>query len=272
MRGGQFPLVLAGSIFRVLPAAEGRRHRSASRKSCREASPACSTPSRHWAPCGSRWPRRAEAPGSPLHLIHSTRRNSPTVQLHIFPDDAAMARAVAIRVTKLVAARPRRFWVCPPAVPRCGSTRSCGRCARRGQTRFLAGDDLQPGRVLRSARRPSGKLSQFMEEHLFQHVNLSRRRIHFLNGKAPDAAARMSTLRSRDRARRRHRSADSRHWRERSHRLQRARRRRSADTHLASPEARNAPHRTPISSTAASPLCPKKRCRWGWARSCAPAR
>ena len=29
----------------------------------------------------------------------------------------------------------------------------------------------------------------FMETHLFAHVNISRRRIHFLNGVAPDPAA-----------------------------------------------------------------------------------
>ena len=61
-----------------------------------------------------------------------------------------------------------------------------------------------------------------MRRHLFDHVNLSPRRIHFLNGAARDVAARMRALRARDRARRRHRPADPRARRERPHRLQRA--------------------------------------------------
>ena len=62
-----------------------------------------------------------------------------------------------------------------------------------------------------SARDDPRSYRAFMQRHLFDHVNLPPRRIHFLNGAARGSSrARMRPLRTRDRARRRHRSADSR--------------------------------------------------------------
>jgi glucosamine-6-phosphate deaminase len=110
------------------------------------------------------------------------------VQLHIFPDDTAMAQAVALRIMKLVAAKPAAVLGLPTG-------RTPVRLYARLRALFAAGkvdfsrvttfnlDEFYGLPVDHAASYRS-----FMDEHLFKHVNLSRRRIHFLNGMDPDAA------------------------------------------------------------------------------------
>jgi glucosamine-6-phosphate deaminase len=104
------------------------------------------------------------------------------VQLHIFPDDVAMARAVALRITKLVAAKPAAVLGLPTG-------RTPVRLYAHLRSLFTAGK-IDFSRVTTfnldefyglPSDHPASYRS-FMEEHLFKHVNLNRKRIHFLNG------------------------------------------------------------------------------------------
>jgi glucosamine-6-phosphate deaminase len=104
------------------------------------------------------------------------------VQLHIFPDDVAMARAVALRITKLVAAKPAAVLGLPTG-------RTPVRLYAHLRSLFAAGK-IDFSRVTTfnldefyglPSDHPASYRS-FMEEHLFKHVNLNWRRIHFLNG------------------------------------------------------------------------------------------
>jgi glucosamine-6-phosphate deaminase len=110
------------------------------------------------------------------------------VQLHIFPDDAAMARAVALRIMKLVAATPAVVLGLPTGRTPVRLYAHLRALAAAGKIDFsqVTTFNLDEFHGL-PAQHPASYRS-FMERHLFRHVNVSRRRIHFLNGMAADAA------------------------------------------------------------------------------------
>jgi glucosamine-6-phosphate deaminase len=108
------------------------------------------------------------------------------VQVHIFPDDNAMARAVALRVMKLVAAKPSAVVGLPTGrtpVHLYAHLRALSAAGKLDLSRVTT-FNLDEFHGL-PAEHPASYRS-FMEEHLFAHVNLSRKRIHFLNGMEPD--------------------------------------------------------------------------------------
>ena len=111
----------------------------------------------------------------------------------------------------------------------------------------------------------------FMDTHLFRHVNLPRRYIHFLNGMASDAEA---ECRRYEATIRKAGGLDllilgigaNGHigFNEPTRSVKPTRTARS------SPPARG--DRTPICSAAVLPTCRERRSRWAWGRSCAAAR
>jgi glucosamine-6-phosphate deaminase len=110
------------------------------------------------------------------------------VQVHIFPDDNAMARAVALRVTRLVAAKPAAVLGLPTGRTPVHLYAHLRALAAAGKLDFsrVTTFNLDEFHGL-PAEHPASYRS-FMDEHLFGHVNVSRKRIHFLNGMESDAA------------------------------------------------------------------------------------
>ena len=109
------------------------------------------------------------------------------MQLHIFPDDAAMARAVALRITKLVAARPAAVLGLPTGRTPVRLYAHLRDLAAAGKLDFSQVTTFNLDEFYGLPADHPASYRSFMEEHLFGHVNISRRRIHFLNGMDSDA-------------------------------------------------------------------------------------
>jgi len=110
------------------------------------------------------------------------------VQVHIFPDDAAMARAVALRITKLVAAKPAAVLGLPTGRTPVQLYAHLRDLAAAGKLDVSQVTTFNLDEFYGLPANHPASYRSFMEEHLFQHVNLNRKRIHFLNGKDGDAA------------------------------------------------------------------------------------
>jgi glucosamine-6-phosphate deaminase len=110
------------------------------------------------------------------------------VQVHIFRDEVAMARAVAERQMKLLAAKPPAVLGLPTGrTPVCLYARLRNLSAA-GRLDFAQVATFNLDEFYGLPADHPASYRTFMETHLFRHVNLSPRRIHFLNGMAPDAA------------------------------------------------------------------------------------
>jgi glucosamine-6-phosphate deaminase len=106
------------------------------------------------------------------------------VRLRILKSEAAVARAVAARVTRLVADRPSAVLGLPTGrtpVPLYAEL-----CARHAQGRidFSRVRTFNLDEFLGLPPTHPASYRTFMEAHLFAHVNLARRNIHFLDGTA----------------------------------------------------------------------------------------
>ena len=110
------------------------------------------------------------------------------MHIHIFPNDNAMARAVALRVTKLVAAKPAAVLGLPTGRTPVRLYAHLSALAAAGKLDFsrVTTFNLDEFHGLPAGHPASYRT--FMEEHLFKHVNIDHKRIHFLNGKDSDAA------------------------------------------------------------------------------------
>jgi glucosamine-6-phosphate deaminase len=111
------------------------------------------------------------------------------VIVRILKDEPAVARAVATRVIKMVSARPAAVLGLPTGrtpvqlYARLRAAHEAGRLDFGKVTTFNLDEFLGL-----PADHPASYRA-FMETHLFGHVNLSPRRIHFLNGGASDPIA-----------------------------------------------------------------------------------
>ena len=109
--------------------------------------------------------------------------------VRILKDEDAVARAVATRVAKTLRARPASVLGLPTGrtpvrlYARLREARAAGRIDFSRATSFNL-DEF----VGLPAEHPASYRA-FMERHLFGAVNLPARRIHFLNGMAPDLEA-----------------------------------------------------------------------------------
>ncbi len=111
------------------------------------------------------------------------------MKVSILKDEAAVARVVAGRVIRLLAATPAAVLGLPTGrtpiqlYARLRAAHAAGRADFSRVTTFNLDEFLG----LRADHPASYRA--FMETHLFGHVNLWRRRIHFLDGVAPDPVA-----------------------------------------------------------------------------------
>ena len=266
MRGDAFPFVLAGGIFRVVPSLPA----DVTTRVAEVAPRASASAARREPALGAVRLALAEARGGARIPTTCERKGIATRESrHSEERGRRRARrcarvAASARATRPVGgARPA-----DRAHADRSATRELRRRHRLGRDRFLARHHLQPRRVRRACRATHpASYRAFMEEHLFRHVNLPPRRIHFLNGTARIADAECARYERAIAAGRRHRPADPGHRRNghigfnepapalRPTRIARA----------STPATRRANARCSADAAAA---CRAKRCRWAWGRSC----
>ena len=153
-------------------------------------------------------------------------------RISIFPDERAVARALADRVATALAERPALVLGLPDGPDaECASTRSCRRASSRAAVDLSRATTFNLDEFVGIPSTHPGSFRSFMNTHLFGRVNLAAERIHFLDGAAPDTVEECDALRARDRCGRGDRPADSRRRHQRSHRLQRAGARAAGRTH-----------------------------------------
>jgi len=109
------------------------------------------------------------------------------VKVHILKSEAAVALAVATRVTRLLATRPAAVLGLPTGNTPVRLYSELRRRHRLGQIDFSKASTFNLDEFWGLPWRHPASYRAFMEEHLFRHVNLSPRRIHFLNGMAKSA-------------------------------------------------------------------------------------
>jgi glucosamine-6-phosphate deaminase len=109
------------------------------------------------------------------------------VRVRILKSEAAVARAVAARVTTLLANRPDAVIGLPTGRTPVQLYALLSAAHRAGRVDFSRVSTFNLDEFLGLPASHPASYRTFMEEHLFRHVNLSRRRIHFLNGTAPNA-------------------------------------------------------------------------------------
>lgn len=106
--------------------------------------------------------------------------HSPRVT--IFPDDRTAARALARRIADDLAANPRLVLGLPTGRTPIALYEELSRL----QPDFSQATTFNLDEFLGIPPSHPGSFRQFMEHHLFGRVNLSRDRIHFLDGSAAD--------------------------------------------------------------------------------------
>jgi glucosamine-6-phosphate deaminase len=111
------------------------------------------------------------------------------VKVHILKNEAAVALAVATRVTRLLAERPSAVLGLPTGNTPVRLYAELRRRHRLGKIDFSKASTFNLDEFWGLPWTHPASYRAFMEEHLFQHVNLAPRRIHFLNGMATSADA-----------------------------------------------------------------------------------
>jgi len=106
------------------------------------------------------------------------------VKVHILKSEAAVALAVATRVTRLLATRTAAVLGLPTGNTPIRLYAELRRRHRLGQIDFSKASTFNLDEFWGLPWAHPASYRAFMDEHLFQHVNLSPRRIHFLNGMA----------------------------------------------------------------------------------------
>ena len=109
------------------------------------------------------------------------------MKVHILKSEAAVALAVATRVTRLLATRPAAVLGLPTGNTPIRLYAELRRRHRLGQIDFSKASTFNLDEFWGLPWAHPASYRAFMDEHLFQHVNLSPRRIHFLNGMAKSA-------------------------------------------------------------------------------------
>ena len=150
------------------------------------------------------------------------RLRCAAVIIERFEDDDALSSALATRVLETIVARPALVLGLPTGRTPLGAlSRAAG--AQRGRShRLVAGANIQSRRVRRPCSLESEQLSRLHAGRVVRAC-VDRSGEHRIPERGGARSARgVPSLRRCDRGGRRHRSADPRDWRERSHRVQRA--------------------------------------------------
>ena len=200
-----------------------------------------------------------------------TGRRSPRVT--IFPDEHAVAQALARRHRRSGRDRTRGSCsACRPDARRWRFYASWRRCHAR-RRRLLAGDDLQPRRVPRHpVRTIRAATAASWNTHLFNHVNLAPEDLTSSNGSARDPTAECARYEREIAAAggidlQMLGIGTNGHigFNEPAPTLE-------ARTHRVDARAGDAAQQRGALRRRSGERCRRRRCRWGWRRSCRRAR
>lgn len=111
------------------------------------------------------------------------------MNVQILKDEQAVARVVAGRVIKTLAATPTAVLGLPTGRTPVQLYAHLRTAHAAGRVDFSRATTFNLDEFLGLPPAHKASYRAFMETHLFEHVNLSRRRIHFLNGVAQDPVA-----------------------------------------------------------------------------------
>ena len=109
-------------------------------------------------------------------------------RVRVFGTADALARALALDIARRLAENPDWCSVCRPAARRSRCIGSSSACTAAGRVDFSRATTFNLDEFLGLAPRDPRSYRAFMQRHLFDHVNLSPRRIQFLNGATRDVA------------------------------------------------------------------------------------
>ena len=122
------------------------------------------------------------------------------MRISIFPDECALSRDLANIVARCLADDPTLVLGLPTGRTPVLLYRELTRLAAAGQADFSRATTFNLDEFLGQDPSRPGTYRDFMEQHLFIHVNLDPRRIHFLNGSAADVEAECARYESAIRA------------------------------------------------------------------------
>ena len=108
--------------------------------------------------------------------------------MHVFADALAVAQALARRLADAIAVHPDLVVGLPTGRTPILFYRQLVALFRAGQVDFTRVTTFNLDEFLGLPASHPASYRTFMEQHLFAHVNIDRRRIHFLNGAAADPA------------------------------------------------------------------------------------
>jgi glucosamine-6-phosphate deaminase len=109
-------------------------------------------------------------------------------RISIFPDAQTVARTVAARVVDALDAKPSLVLGLPTGRTPLLLYEELVRLAKAGRVDFSAVTTFNLDEFHGVPPSHAGSYRQFMQRHLFDHVNIDPARINFLNGFASDAA------------------------------------------------------------------------------------
>lgn len=108
------------------------------------------------------------------------------LRVRIFPNAERAARVLAENIAGELRRQPALVLGLPTGRTPVPLYRSLCEMAAAGKADFSRATTFNLDEFLGVAASDPGSYRQFMERHLFRGINLPRRRIHFLNGAAPD--------------------------------------------------------------------------------------
>jgi glucosamine-6-phosphate deaminase len=108
------------------------------------------------------------------------------MRVRTFATADAVARALASNIAESIAQQPHIVLGLPTGRTPIPLYRELVRGHREGRIDFGRAATFNLDEFLGLARTDPRSYRAFMQKHLFDHVNVPRRRIHFLNGTAPD--------------------------------------------------------------------------------------
>jgi glucosamine-6-phosphate deaminase len=111
------------------------------------------------------------------------------MRVRVFPSAESLARALARDVGRALRAKPSLVLGLPTGRTPIPLYRELVRLRTRGQADFSRATTFNLDEFVGLASSDPGSYHAFMRRHLFDAVNLSRRRIHMLDGRARDVAA-----------------------------------------------------------------------------------
>jgi len=104
------------------------------------------------------------------------------VRVHIFNSAAALARALAASISRTLAANPKVVLGLPTGSTPIPLYRELVRLHASGRADFSRAATFNLDEFFGVSAADPRSYRAFMQRHLFDHVNLAARRIHFLNG------------------------------------------------------------------------------------------